>query len=185
MNNAQLRFVFDRLKQATDTKKGLLQIEVRITGTNKCKLISTGIHLTKNQFSPKNGFTCRNHPNVLAITGQAASLFRKIEAFVLSANCKNLDDVLKWNKSDEETQSVIEFMKVQLTKSNPTKATHEHHSALIRQIEKFGKIKFFSDITYSNIVDFDLFLKANGVRENSTLNKRHSTFRQYIKKPKR
>jgi len=182
MNNAQLRFVFDRLKQSSDTKKALLQIEVRLSGTNKCKLISTGIHLTKNQFSPKNGFTCKNHPNALAITGQAASLFRKIEAFVLSDKCKNLDDVQNWNKSKEETQSVIEFMKEQLEKSNPTQATYEHHSALIRKLEEFGKIKFFSDINYMNIIDFDLFMKANGVKESSTLNKRHSTFRQYIKK---
>ncbi|MDR2040764.1 MAG: hypothetical protein LBP98_00400, partial [Tannerella sp.] len=64
MNNIQLRFVFDRKKEANnDTKKGLLQIEVRITGTNRRKLISTGVRLHKNQFSGKNGFTCKNHAN--------------------------------------------------------------------------------------------------------------------------
>jgi len=182
MDNVQLRFVFDRLNQATETKKGLLQIEVRMTGTYIKKTISTGIHLTKNQFSPKNGFTCRNHPNAVAITGQAASLFRKIEAFVLSPNCKIIEDVKNWNKSEIETQSVIEFMKEQLTKSNPTKATYEHHAVLIRQIERFGQIKYFSDLNYLNIIDFDLYLKTNGIHENSTLNKRHSIFRQYIKK---
>jgi len=182
MINVQLRFVFDKYHTATDKEKGLLQIEVRQSGTYNRKYISTGIHLTKNQFSPKNGFTCRNHPNAIAITGQGISLFRKIESFVLSPNCKSLSDVVNWNKSDIETQSVIAFMKDQLTKSNPTKATHEHHSALIKQIEKFGKIKYFSDITYLNIIDFDYYLKDNGVNENSTLYKRHSTFRQYIKK---
>jgi site-specific recombinase XerD len=72
-------------------------------------------------------------------------------------------------------------MREQLKKSNPTQATLEHHSALINQIEQFGKIKTFSDITYENINDFDFFLKKNGVKENSTLNKRHSTLRRYIK----
>ena len=151
MNNAQLRFVFDRLKQATDTKKGLLNIEVRQTGTNHCKLISTNIRLTKNQFSDRNGFTCKNHPNALAITGQATSIFRKIEAYVLSDNCKSLNDVKNWN-STKDSHSVIEFMKEHLSKSNPTRATHEHHSALIRQLEKFGKIKFFSDVTYNRVL---------------------------------
>ena len=57
MDNAQLRYIFDRQKQANnEAKKGLLQIEVRLTGSNKRKLISTGIHLYKNQFSEKNGF---------------------------------------------------------------------------------------------------------------------------------
>jgi len=181
MNNAQLRFVFDRMKRASDSQKALLQIEVRLHGTNIKKLISTGIYLTKNQFSPKNGFTCKNHPNAPAITGQATSMFRKIEAFVLSNECKSLNDVKNWD-STKDSHSVIEFMKEQLTKSNPTRATYEHHAALIRQIEKFGKIKFFSDINYQNIVGFDSWLKSNSVHENSTLNKRHSTFRSYIKK---
>jgi len=181
MNNAQLRFVFDRLHQASGTQTGLLQIEVRLSRSNKKRLISTGIRLTKNQFSPKNGFTCRNHTNALAITGKATSIYRKIEAFVLSDECKTLDDVKYWD-SKKQSGSVIEFMKEQLTKSNPTKATHEHHAALIRQIERFGKIKYFSDINFQNITDFDFWLKSNGVKENSTLNKRHSTLRSYIKK---
>ena len=157
MDNAQLRFIFDREHRATDIKKGLLQIEIRLIGSNKRRLISTGIHLTKNQFSDKNGFTCKNHTNALAITGQATSIFRKIEAFVLSDNCKSLNDIKNWN-NEKDSHSVIEFMKEQLSKSNPTRATHEHHSALIRQLEKFGKIKFFSDVTYNNIVDFDSWL---------------------------
>jgi hypothetical protein len=41
MDNVQLRYVFDRLRQADNaTKKGLLQIEVRQSGTNVKKLIS-------------------------------------------------------------------------------------------------------------------------------------------------
>jgi site-specific recombinase XerD len=181
MDNVQLRYIFDRAKTATDTQKGLLQIEVRKSKTNQRRLISTGIRLTKNQFSSKNGFTCKNHPNALAITGQAVSIFRKIEAFVLSKECVSLDDVKNWDKS-KGGHSVVEFMKEQLSKSNPTRATHEHHAALIRQLEKFGKIKLFSDVTFSNIVEFDNWLKSNGVHENSTLNKRHSTLRSYIKK---
>lgn len=182
MDNLQLRYVFDGAKKATDVKKGLLQIEVRITGSNRRKLISTGIHLTKNQFSSKNGFSCRNHPNSAAITGQAAKIFRKIESFVLSENCKSIEDVRFWNNSTENNYFVVEFMKEQLAKSFPTKSTCDHHLALIRQIERFGKIKYFSDINYQNIIDFDIYLKENGIKENSTLNKRHSTFRKYIKK---
>ncbi|OAV71696.1 hypothetical protein Barb4_00448 [Bacteroidales bacterium Barb4] len=54
MDNIQLRYLFDRTKEAdNNTKKGLLNIEVRISGTNKRILISTGIHLFKNQFSDR------------------------------------------------------------------------------------------------------------------------------------
>ncbi|MDR0733238.1 MAG: hypothetical protein LBF08_04160 [Dysgonamonadaceae bacterium] len=88
MDNVQLRYVFDRLKQANnETKRGLLQIEVRRSGTNVKKLISTGVHLYKNQFSDKNGFTCKNHDNAPAITGKVVRMFRQIEAFALSDKC--------------------------------------------------------------------------------------------------
>jgi len=182
MENLSLRFVFDRKRQASEIKKGLLQIEVRRLNSSKRVVISTGIRLYKNQFSDKNGFTCRNHDSAVLITGKAHRIFRQIEAFSLSEKCASIDHVKNWDNDAVASFSVVEFMREQLRKSCPTVATSEHHSALINQIERFGKIKTFVDITYSNICDFDAFLKRTGVKENSTLNKRHSTFRRYIKK---
>lgn len=96
MENIQLRYVFDQKNQANnDIKTGLLQIEVRLKGTNKRKTISTGGSLYKNQFSDKNGFTCKNHPNAALVTGKVTKMFRQIEAFVLSEKCTCLDDVKK------------------------------------------------------------------------------------------
>jgi site-specific recombinase XerD len=180
MNNAQLRYIFDRQKQAdNDTKKGLLQIEVRLTGTNRRKLISTGIHLHKNQFSDKNGFTCKNHDNAPAITGKVNRIFRQIEAFVLSEKCGSLDDVKNWDRDEAATNSVIEFMWESLRKRNPSDAVMEHHGVLIRQMEEFGRFRVFSDITYENIADFDLFLRKT-ISSQPVLYKRHSTFKSYI-----
>lgn len=181
MDNLQLRFVFDRKNIATDTKKALLQIEVRVQKTSQKVFISTGIHLYKNQFSDRNGFTCRNHNNSALITGRATRIFRQIEAFCLSDRCKSIPDVKNWNKEDIDKHSVTDFMRSQLSKSDPPRATFEHHIALIGKIEGFGKIKTFSDLTISNIVDFDLYLKNNGVKAPATLNKRHNAFRSYIK----
>ncbi|MCL1937200.1 MAG: site-specific integrase, partial [Candidatus Azobacteroides sp.] len=180
MNNAQLRYVFDRQRQANnDTKMGLLQIEVRLTGTNKRKLISTGIHLYKNQFSDKNGFTCKNHVNAIAVTGKVVRMFRQIESFVLSENCKGLDDVKNWDKDESVTYSVVDFMKESLRKKNPSSAILEHHNVLIRQILEFGRFKTFSDVTYENIADFDFFLRKT-INSQPVLYKRHCAFKAYI-----
>jgi site-specific recombinase XerD len=181
MDNAQLRFIFDRYKKANNnTKRGLLQIEVRLTGTNIRKLVSTGIHLYKNQFSDKNGFTCKNHDSAPAITGKAARQFRRIEAFVLSEKCKTLDDVQYWNRDDGITTSVIEFMRSELRRNDPSFAVVEYHNSLIRRLEEFGKIRTFDDITYENIVDFDTYLRRS-IKSQPTLYKRHSALHRYIK----
>ncbi|MFT4222301.1 hypothetical protein [Dysgonomonas sp.] len=47
MNNISIRYVLDRKNQATNSKKGLLQIEVRIIGKVDKTLVSTGITLLK------------------------------------------------------------------------------------------------------------------------------------------
>lgn len=180
MDNAQLRYVFDRQKQANnDSKTGLLQIEVRLTGSNRRKLISTGVHLYKNQFSDKNGFTCRNHANAPAITGKVTRIFRRIEAFVLSDKCQTLDDVKNWDKDESVTNSVIDFMKDSLRKRNPSMAVLEHHNILIRQIEGFGRFRVFADVTYENIADFDLYLRQT-ITSQPVLYKRHCAFKSYI-----
>ena len=180
MDNAQLRYVFDRQKQANnDSKTGLLQVEVRLTGSNQRKLISTGVHLYKNQFSDKNGFTCRNHENAPAITGKANRMFRQIESFVLSEKCQSLEDVKNWNKEEDKTHSVIDFMKESLRKRNPSDAVLEHHNILIRKIEEFGRFRVFSDINYENIADFDLFLRKT-IDSQPVLYKRHCAFKSYI-----
>jgi site-specific recombinase XerD len=180
MDNIQLRYIFDRRKEAdNDTRKGLLQIEVRLTGTNRRKLVSTGVRLYKNQFSNKNGFTCRNHVNAPLITGKVTRMFREMEAFVLSGECGSLDDVKNWDRDKASSYSVVEFMRKSLSKRNPSCAILEHHNILIRQIEQFGKIKTFSDLNYENIADFDLFLRRT-IQSQPTLYKRHNAFKSYI-----
>jgi site-specific recombinase XerD len=180
MENIQLRYAFDRRKVADNSStKGLLQIEVRLTGTNVRKLFSTGIYLHENQFSAKNGFTCRNHPNAPAVTGEATRMFRKIEAFALSEKCTRLEDVKNWDRDEAAVTSVVDFMLSALRQKNPTSAVLSHHGVLIRQIAAFGKIKTFADVTYTNIVEFDGFLRRT-IQSQPILYKRHSTFKFYI-----
>ncbi|MDR1258618.1 MAG: phage integrase SAM-like domain-containing protein [Tannerellaceae bacterium] len=54
-----------------------------------------------------------------------------------------------------------------------------HHGVLIRQIAEFGKIKTFADVTYTNIAEFDGFLRRT-IQSQPVLYKRHNTFKSYI-----
>lgn len=181
MDNAIIRYRFDKKKEATKTKTGLLQIEVRKKDSNECTLISTGIRLTKDQFSDKNGFTCVKHPNAAGITGKARNLFYQIEAFVLSEECKSVKDAKNYNNPQKESsKSFIDFMKEELRRRDPSLATIEHHNVLIRKLEEFGEIVSFKDVTYAKIVDFDMFLRKS-IKSLATLNKRHNALHYYIK----
>jgi hypothetical protein len=148
MDNLSIRYVFDRKRQSSETKQGLLQIEVRIMNTSVKTYISTGIRLYKNQFSDKNGFTCRNHPNAQLITGKAKRIFNKIEAFVNSLDCPSFEYVNNWDKDVSKIYSVVEFFESEIKRNKYTK---EHYSQLAR-LKEFGKIKTFRDFTYDKIL---------------------------------
>jgi site-specific recombinase XerD len=107
-------------------------------------------------------------------------MFNEIEAFILSIKCSQLSDVKDWDKDEALLSSFIEFTRKNLALRNPSDATFEHHSGLIRRIEEFGKIKTFADLTYENIVLFDGFLRRT-IQSSATLHKRHSTLRYYIR----
>ena len=139
MENLLVRFVFDRKKQASETKKRLLQVEVRRLNPSKRIMISMGIRLYKNQFSDKNGFTCRIHDSAMSVTGKARGIFRQIEAFALSGKCMDIVHVKERDKNDSSRFSITDFMREQLRKSSPTQATSDHHSALINQCRVLWK----------------------------------------------
>ena len=179
MENISLRYVYDKNKLASDTKKGLIQIEVRINGTNKATYISTGFKIFPKQFSTKNGFTCVNHDKAVMITQRVRSIFNKIEAYAYSEDCRQLSDVKNWNKEKKQTISFIDYIKNELKKRNPSSAVLEHHNILINKLEEFGEIKTFKDITFENIDKFDAHLRKT-INSQPVLYKRHNALKSYI-----
>lgn len=193
MRDFSMRFVYDRinetsykdqLKGAVDKKKnykdvGLLQIEVRRDGTSAKTYISTRIKIRPDQFSDKNGFTCKNHDNAKFVTGKAHSIFRQIETFVSSDKCKSISDVKYWDKEDFSEITVVEFIWSELRRTKASSATIEQTHSFITRLEEFGKIRYFHDITYENILGLDAHLKKTIVSE-PTLYKRHGIFKKYI-----
>ena len=180
MENLSMRYVFDRKHTATLTKQGLLQIEVRVNKTSQKKFISTGIKLYKNQFSEKNGFTCIAHPNSQIITGKARRIFNKIEAFVNSDDCISLQSVKDWDKDSATLHLVVDFIRADLRRRDVSLHVIELHHTLIKRLEEFEKIKVFADLTYSNLADFDYFLRRT-IKSQPTLYKRHGTLKRIIK----
>lgn len=179
MKNTTLRYVFDNKKQSTNTETGLLQIEARLVGTNRRVTLSTGVRLTKLQFSDKNGFTCVKHERASLIMNKVKTMYNQVEAFVSSDKCRKLEDVRNWNKTDVCDYSVVDFIKERLAKKNPSYAVVEYHNSLIKRIEEFGRFKTFDDLTYINLLDFDAHLRIT-IKSQPTLYKRHTAFKGYI-----
>lgn len=181
MKRFRVRYVFDRKNEATlSTVQGLLQIEVRLVGTNKRVLISTGLKLYKNQFSAKDGFTCKNHPNANSVTAKARAVFYKVEEFVNSEYCQRIEDVKKWNMPKEGMISFISFIEEQMRTFDMSNDSMRAIRGVVNRVKEFGRLETFADVTVDNITDFDLFLRKY-IKSSATLHKRHTQLHRFIR----
>lgn len=181
MDRVVVKFIFDRKKEANNTtKQGLLQIEVRLIGTSKKVYTSTGIKLYKKQFSSKDNFTCKDHPNENSITKQGRDMFYKIQKYALSDKCKCIEDVKNWDKDELKTESFIDFIEKESRTENLGTSNLSNFNSMLSRLKSFGQIKIFSDLTYNNIHEFDAYLKKY-IKSQPTLYKRHLQLRHYIK----
>lgn len=188
MDNATLRFVYDRINETGHKKKikgkkyketGLLQIEIRQEGTDKRIYISSGVRIKPDQYSDKNGFTCKNHDNAKAITGKAIRRFREIESFALSSRCKTLDQVKFWDKDDFTDITIEDFINSELKRKNAPLSSINVSRLLINRLKEYNKIKYFTDLEYNKILEFDELLRTT-VKSSEALKKRHTLFKGYI-----
>lgn len=174
MDNLSLRFIFDRRNEIAKGKDiASLHVEVRVNKTVNRIFIPTGIKLKPTEFSNKNGFTCKNHPNALAITAKAHRIFRKIEAFALSDNCNSLEDVKSWDKDKALTHTIEHFILAELKRKDASISVIEYNMSFLRRLIDFGKIKVFADLNYNNLLAFDEYLRQF-IKSAPTLYKRHS-----------
>lgn len=187
MNGLSVRFVFDRKGETKKdkNKKSLVQIEVYCKRTHKKVYVSTGVKILRSQYSSDAGFSIKAHPNAAVLKNKAHALYNRIEAFIHSDECKGIEDVKNWDKTEDQlTTNVIDFIRTDLRKRNPTFSVIEYNNSFVKRLEDFGKIRTFKDLTYSNIEDFDHYLRKF-IKSQPTLYKRHSLFKGYIEKAKR
>lgn len=184
MSNFRMKLVFDRRKTANNTTKcGYLEIYIYDKDNSEKMYLSTGVELFANQFLQPKGERGRviKHPNIIAINRDIKEIWDEVESFVLSSDCKSLDDIKKWKSKDPEIYSFIQFAKrYQLERAKKiSEGTARHHDLLVRRLQDYGKIITFEDINYKNIVGFDVYLRDLGLAEVS-LYKPHAILRSYI-----
>lgn len=180
MVGLSINFIFDIKGVSSRENLGLLQIVIRLNKTSRRKYISTGIRLFRHQFSDKKGFTCINHENAKAITSNAWDIYNKIEEYCLSDKCQKWDDIDKWNKNDFDSLSIINFIESSMRAKNMEYNTLKAHITLVNKLFDFNKIKTFYDLNYSNILEFDHYMKDKDL-SYVTINKMHTLFKMYIK----
>ena len=143
MKYPTMKFVFDRKKVATKTKKGLVQIEV--TSEGKRKWIGTPVKVYSDQWNEKKKVT--NSVNSIQLNTILDGMMAKLNEFILDLVKNNQQfDFEKLNaflEKSTRSDSFIEFVRTRIEdRTDLEDSTRKQHRTLLQSLEKFGKINY-------------------------------------------
>jgi integrase len=183
MNNKfpQISFVFDRRKIATTTIKS--SVEMRICHDYKQKFIATGIKLNSTQW--KNGKIV-NCPDAMQISLILDKMLTNVRQVILDMMHEGSVDVMaipeELRRKNQGNITFIEYcrQRIAIRKYGKKKDTQERYDRFIRLFTEWGKIERFEDITDTNIIAYDNYLKAKGMKAVSKWNNYHRFLNSFI-----
>ena len=181
MQYPKFRFVFDRKKVATKTKKGLIQLEVYSEGRRV--FVSTGIKVYADQW--KDTRRVINTPLAVSLNKTLDAMMQKYvdwEASLYGNGGEfDFDKLQRFVKSgSEKSASFVDFVSKRMEERNDIReSTRKSQHKLISSLREFGLIRYFSDLTKENIVRYDEFLHGKGYRQQ-TVHSYHKFMKIYI-----
>lgn len=181
MKYPTLRFVFDRRKIATNEKKASVYLEVAFA--RKRRDVPTGVHVCKNQWDEAKRVIART--DSMDLNTQLESVQSKARK-VLAAMQENGESFTfekfdVYMKGTTNTGSFIDFMLQRIDKRRIEESTRRQHYVVHGLLERFGKIKSFSDLTPSMLKAFDDFIRDdNRDRTQVTIHGIHKRLKPYV-----
>lgn len=180
MKYPTIRFVFDRKKEASRHKKGLVQLV--ISHQRKRKLISTGIKVYSGQWSEQQMvINCRD---AVSFNKVLTAMRQRINDWLLSLQVNNeeftfskLETALRFNAPAD---NFIDFVSQQIEeRTDIRERTKINQRKLISCLNEFKRITSFADITTMNILAFDSWLHSKNIMV-STIYDYHKILKSYI-----
>lgn len=169
MKDVSIRFVFDRKHLATKEKKGIVQMEILYRRVRK--FISTGVKLYKDQWNDRKGVV--NTLDAARLNDELQRQKTEIEVYITDTFDKqhqafSWDKLDRWLNNKKVDDSFIRFAERRiLERKDIRESTRRTQKKLIKSLEKFGKIVYFSDLTKINVQDYYQWLHGQNLAQAS------------------
>lgn len=180
MKYPTIKVVFDRKKLATKTRKGLVQIEV--LSERKRKWISTNVKVYAGQWHPEHWVVKRLDATTLNdnIRAQIALIQDWVNELRRSREAFEFEKLDTFLKTVSTSIDFIQYLETRIKERHDIRdSTRRTHRKLIMSLKKFGKIKFFSDLTRRNIMAYDEWLHKQEYVQ-TTIHSYHQFLKIYI-----
>jgi site-specific recombinase XerD len=178
-----IRIIYDRNKRATNKKAAPVVIEVY--HKRERRFIHTEVSVPTTQWSARS-MCVVNSFEADIMNKRIEDVKRRVEktaSEVLNINNGEFSFVdfdRLFGRGGERELSFIEFMAKRIDERadirDTTKKTQRKN---LTMLQEFGKIVYFQDLTKANVMDFDNFLRKQGLKQ-TTINTYHKINKIYI-----
>lgn len=174
----QIELIYDRRKKASSTKEAV--IEIRITYNYKQKYISTGIKVLPKHWK-NNKIVGRPDAHLLNQASERAIIEVRSEINTMLENGEI--DIFSIGKSDQS--AAVSFSdycikNTEVKKFGKSKDTQHRYDRFLQDFMCWGRITKFKDVTESNIIMYDTYLKTKKIKNNSKWHNYHRFLNSFI-----
>jgi site-specific recombinase XerD len=162
-NYPTTRMVFDRKHQATQNKKGLVQLEVLYI--RKRKWVSTGVKVFADQWSDRN-YVVRAmdaeklNERLVDMKSRVDDWINQLIAEGAAFKWESLEEMLDQVKT-VTCESFIDYLSRRIEERNDiVESTKKSQRKLISSLETYGRIIEFKDLTRGNVSDYYNYLQG-------------------------
>ena len=181
MNYPTTRIVFDRKHVSSNTKEGLVQLEVLFKGVRR--YFSTGVKVTKNRWSRSGKVTgCMD---MIVMNRRIDEMKRMVDKYIVglieNEEPFDFDRFKAWIvASDEQGIGFVDWVEKRIAERNDIrKSTKRNHMKLVALLRKIGNIRTFADVTKKNVLKMDTYLHSTGIRQ-TTIASYHKFMKTYV-----
>ena len=181
MNYPTTRIVFDRKHVSSNTKEGLVQLEVLFKGVRR--YFSTGVKVTKNRWSRSGKVTgCMD---MIVMNRRIDEMKRMVDKYIVglmeNEEPFDFDRFKAWMvASDEQGIGFVDWVEKRIAERNDIrKSTKRNHMKLVALLRKIGNIRTFADVTKKNVLKRDTYLHSTGIRQ-TTIASYHKFMKTYV-----
>ena len=181
MNYPTTRIVFDRKHVSSNTKEGLVQLEVLFKGVRR--YFSTGVKVTKNRWSRSGKVTgCMD---MIVMNRRIDEMKRMVDKYIVglmeNEEPFDFDRFKAWMvASDEQGIGFVDWVEKRIAERNDIrKSTKRNHMKLVALLRKVGNIRTFADVTKKNVLKMDTYLHSTGIRQ-TTIASYHKFMKTYV-----
>lgn len=176
----KLTFVFDRKKVADKKKEGV--IELKITADGKRKYISTGVKVFPKEWKNGEVVGCRDWKEKNDLLQTLKRKCSEIINKMVDEGNFNIDAIpALLDESLTQRKTFLEYAKecAERRKLGLSEGTQKRYDVVMRFLEKWKGIVFFTDLTEVNLRKMDEYLADRGLKEGSR-NNYHKILKAFV-----